>query len=143
MCSLNAAISVAWASEKSGYPVAIHFGAGDFIYDCTQPAATHSNGRNVCVVLDERTHASEIRLTGEPGLTSIQTYPPHRTLFDVGEGAPKLKVTGVTFKAPLYTYYGHGHTYYAHTYHLYAHYGFTNLLRLRHFQSIPQTSSKP
>ena len=107
LCSLNAAISVVWAAERSGQPVAIHLGAGDFVYDCTQPAATHSNGRNVCVVLNESTHASEIRLTGEPGLTSIQTYPPHRTLFDVGEGAPKLKTTGVTFKATLYLLWPH------------------------------------
>ena len=101
VCSLNAAISVVWAASKSGHPVAIHLGAGVFTYDCTQPKATHSNGRNVCVVLDSSTHASEVRLTGEPGLTSIQTHPEHRTLFDVGEGAPKLKITGITFNVPL------------------------------------------
>ena len=101
VCSLNAAISVAWAPEKSGQPAAIHIGAGDFVYDCRYPQAPHSNGRDICVVLDEATHASDIRLIGEPGLTTIRTNPEHNTLFDVREGGPKLKVEGITFKAPL------------------------------------------
>ena len=47
------------------------------------------------------THASEIRLTGEPGLTSIQTFPLNRTLFDVSVGSPRVAISGITFRAPL------------------------------------------
>ena len=94
-CSLNEAISAVWAYEKRGHPVAIHLGAGNFVYDCS----THVYG--VCAVLDGNTHASEIRLFGQKGQTSIETWPPNRTLFSVGVNAPTMEVTGIIFKTPL------------------------------------------